>query len=143
MKEIENCFFYSLIPNNEISKIYDPINRKVCWRFLIDENLKIKQLKIIDLIEHVCCQRAFINLYKYSSVHSHSGFVSIEHFEKVRGKIISDEYSNAFTKQAIYLVMFLIKDITEIDENARTAFNNLPIKEQNDISGINKAFRNI
>ncbi|QBZ98874.1 DUF5677 domain-containing protein [Flavobacterium sangjuense] len=136
----KNPFYNSLEPS-ELAKIYDPEKRKSLWKFAIAENNKIRPLKIIELVEQICKTDAFINAYKYSSVHSHSGFISIEHFEKTRSKPISDKYTDPLTRLAIYLTALIIEDICIIDENARIQFLSLPAFFQDFITGINKSIR--
>ena len=99
-------------------------------------------MKIIELVEQICKTDAFINTYKYASVHSHSGYISIEHFEKTRSKPISDEYTDPLTRLAIYLTAMIIEDICKIDENAGNQFLYLPEFVRDFITGMKKSMSN-
>lgn len=134
--------FYNSLNTIELLKIYDPERRKSLWKFSITENYKVRPLKIIELVEQICKTDAFINTYKYTSVHTHSGFISIEHFEKTRSKPISEEYTDPLTRLAIYLTALIIEDICKIDKNAGTQFLSLPEFFRDFITGINKSIRN-
>lgn len=143
--EIEQDNFFGKIPQAEQLKIYERTNTKkrVVWKFNISIDLKIRPLKIIELVEQVCPAAAFVNMYKYSSVHTHSGYLSIEHFENTRSNAISNEYTDPIVRLVIYLTVTLIKDMCDTDENARSMFMSLPVGEQNFINGITNAVRNI
>jgi hypothetical protein len=143
-KEIEANNFYSIIPPNELLKIYEhtSIKKKVGWKFNFSSDSKIRPLKIIELVEQVCPTRAFVNTYKYTSVHTHSGYLSIEHFENMRGKEVSNAYTDPIIRLATYLTAFIIKDMCDTDENAAKRFKNSPIGEQKFVNGITEAFRN-
>ncbi|MBI3518669.1 MAG: hypothetical protein HY062_04840 [Bacteroidetes bacterium] len=141
--QITATAFYKTITKTELVKIFDTDKRKTNWKFKITEDNRIIPLKIIELVELTCVSRTFINLYKYTSTHTHSGYVSIEHFEKMRGKQVSDDYVNPLVNQANILTIFLIKDICSIDTNAQKAFLNLSDNTRHEIIGINKAFRKI
>ncbi|RKS03024.1 DUF5677 domain-containing protein [Flavobacterium sp. 102] len=138
---IKTNSFYNSLETTELVKIYDPEKRKSLWKFSINENYKVRPLKIIELVEQVCKTDAFINAYKYASVHTHSNYISIEHFEKTRSKPISEEYTDPLTRLAIYLTALIIEDICKIDENAGSQFTSLPAFFQDFITGINKSIR--
>ena len=139
--KIELTNFSRNIPESQLIKIFDRGNRKVNWKYKITDNLKVSPFKIIELVEYTCVTRVFVNLYKYTSTHTYTGFISIEHFEKMRGKQVSDEYVNPLVTNAIILTLFLIKDICTIDTNAEKTFSTFSDKNQKDIIGINKALR--
>lgn len=139
--QIESITFCKTFPEIELGKIFNKEKRKAQWKFKITEGNNITPLKIIELVELTCVSRTFINLYKYASTHTHSGFVSIEHFEKMRGKQVSDDYVNPLVNQANILTIFLIKDICLIDPNAQKVFLTFSDNDRQDIIGINKAFR--
>lgn len=139
---IKENSFYNSLEASELAKIYDPERRKSLWKFSITENNKVRPLKIVELVEQICKTDAFINTYKYTSVHTHSGFISIEHFEKTRSKPISEEYTAPLTRLAIYLTALIIEDICKIDENAGIQFLFLPEFFRDFITGINKSIRN-
>lgn len=142
MELIKENTFYNSLETSELAKIYDPVRRKSLWKFSIIGNNKIRPLKIIELVEQICKTDAFINTYKYASVHTHSGFISIEHFEITRSKPISEEYTDPLTRLAIYLTALIIEDICKIDENAGNQFASLPEFVRDFITGINKSIRN-
>jgi hypothetical protein len=138
--EIEESKFINEIPQNYIIKIFDPAKRKSNWRFLIEDN-KVKVLQIIGLVKHCCKTRAFINTYKHSSIHTHSNFPAIEEFKKVKGKVISIDYTDPITRLGIYLTCLFINDICEIDKNANEQLNRIEIGFKNFIIGISKSIK--
>jgi len=142
--EIEQNNFYNKIPPIEQLKIYESTNtrKKATWKFNVSKDFKIRPLQIIQLVEQVCPARAFFNIYKYSSTYIHSGYLAMEHFENIRGKEVPTEQKDPIIKLAIYLTVFLIKDMCDSDELARKKFENLPTGIQDIINGINHSFRN-
>ena len=139
-KQIEKSeFFKNLNPNQSI-KIYNPECKSANWRFLIKNDI-IKPKKIIDLVEHVCKQKGFVNLYKYSSIHSHSNFPAIAEFKDTRGKILSDTHTEPITNYATIMTCLLISDICEIDKNAKSKFDTFPGGVKEYINGITKAIK--
>ncbi|MFS4418310.1 DUF5677 domain-containing protein [Maribacter sp. 2307ULW6-5] len=137
ISEIEKSEFINSIPKNYLIKIFDPSKKKSKWRFLIKNN-RLRVLQIIDLIKHCCKTRAFINTYKHSSIHTHSNYPAIEEFRKVKGKVISSEYTDPFTRLAIYLTCLFINDICEIDNNSNQKLNEMELGFKNFIVGISK-----
>lgn len=140
---IENNPYFNLIPKIELIKIYNPSKEKVSWKFTLSEELNIKPLKIVELIKLIFPGRVFTNFYKYSSMHTHSGYLSVEHFENFRGKAVSDEHVDTLTELGIYLTAFLIRDLCLIDEKVYLVFLQFPLYEQNYINQMNKNFRHI
>lgn len=118
IEEIKSSGFIKNISDKELKKIFDSEIRKSNWKFTFG-NERIRPLKIIDLIKHCFKIRAFINTYKHSSVHTHSNFPALEEFKRLRGKFISNEYTDPITRLAIYLTCLFIYDICEIDQNAK------------------------
>lgn len=139
-QRIEKNSLFLKITEKEISKIYKPQDNKFLWKFLI-KNESIRPKTITDLVEHICKIRAFINFYKYASIHSHSNFWSIEEFKIKRGKPIPEEEANSVIDLAIFLTTMIIIDITAIDDNADRAFKKLPSKTQEMIFGISTSIR--
>lgn len=135
----ENSLFLKM-PQKEIAKIYKPLANKFLWKFLIEKD-RIKPKTISDLVAHICKIRAFINFYKYASIHTHSNFWSIEEFKTKRGKPIPEEEANSVIDLAIFLTTMIIIDITAIDDNADRAFKKLPSKTQEMIFGISSSIR--
>lgn len=137
---IEETNFFKSINPNQIFKIYKPDNRFSNWRFLI-KNDQIKPQKIIDLIKHACPQRAFSNLYRYTSIHSHSNFPAIAEFKDKRGKVITEQNNNALINVALNLTCLLITDICSIDQNAKQKFYTFTPEIKAYINGIVSAIR--
>jgi hypothetical protein len=138
--QIENHPFRSQLTPSEFQRIFSAKDKKAAWRFL-HKNGQARLLKIIDLVEYTCPTRAYFNLYRYASMHTHSGFVSIEHFEKMRGQILSEEYVNNFPRLASVLTILLIVDLASIDENTRIVFDAFPEGDKMDFNGVSYAFR--
>ncbi|SHG02203.1 hypothetical protein SAMN05444274_12012 [Mariniphaga anaerophila] len=134
-EEIKNSDFIKEIPENELKKIFDSAKRKSDWKFLF-ENGRIRPLKIIELVKHCCKMRAFVNTYKHSSIHTHSNFPAIEEFKRLRGKLISKEYTDPITRLAIYLTCLFIYDICEIDKNAKKRLGEMPPEINDFIIGM-------
>lgn len=137
---IKESDFISNISENQLLKIFNPAKTRANWRFIITNN-QVKPLQIIQLIEHCCKQRAFINTYKRSSIHTHSNFPAIEEFKRKRGKMISKEYTDPITRVAILLTCLMINDISQIDENAKFKFNELGEEMSNFITGMSKSVK--
>jgi hypothetical protein len=137
---IENTNFYKSSNADQIFKIYKPNKRFSNWKFLI-KNEQIKPQKIIDLIKHICPQRAFSNLYRYTSIHSHSNFPAIAEFKDKRGKMITERNNNAITNVALNLTCLLIYDICSIDQNAKQKFDTFTPEIKIYINGIVTAIR--
>ena len=125
---------------NKLITIKESKVKRTSWRFL-HKNGEIRPLTIIELIEYSCPARAFYNLYRYSSMHTHSGYVSVEQFEKVRGQIISDQYADTLIRMSIYITIFLIKDICAIDKGAATEYLKFSQADKDDIDGANRELR--
>lgn len=141
IEEFEKSTFYSTLHSDQLRKIYDPTKKKYSWRFLINDNLTIKPLKIAELVKYTCKTRAFTNTYRYSSIHTHTNYLAIEHFENTRGKQISREYTEPLTRLAIYLTCLIICDICTIDKNAQTEFEKIPVAIKEFILGMSNAIR--
>lgn len=137
---IENTNFYKSSNADQIFKIYKPNKRFSNWKFLI-KNEQIKPQKIIDLIKHICPQRAFSNLYRYTSIHSHSNFPAMAEFKDKRGKMITERNNNAITNVALNLTCLLIYDICSIDQNAKQKFDTFTPEIKIYINGIVSAIR--
>ncbi|MEO8240552.1 MAG: hypothetical protein ABI576_20780, partial [Flavobacterium sp.] len=105
--KLETCNFFNSLNKIEINKIYKPDNNRVNWRFIINENGIVKPLKIVNLIKHTCKTKAFINNYRYTSTHTHTNYLALEHFKQTRGIPISDNYVNPIIKLAIYITCLI------------------------------------
>jgi len=141
IQEFEGLSFYQSIDHKQLYKIYKADKRKFDWRFTIDENRIITPLKITDLIKHTCKTRAFINTYRYTSIHTHTNYLSIEHFKQTRGKQIPNEYTDPIVKLAIYLTCLMICDMCALDENAKKEFEAVPALVRGYIEGISNAIK--
>jgi len=140
VEEFESSPFYKSLDPKQLEKIYKKDKRKYSWRFLISEGI-ITPLKITDLIEHTCRTRAFMNMYRYTSIHTHTNYLAIEHFEQTRSKPMSDDYTEPITRIAIYLTALFIYDLCEIDENAAAEYRKLEPAIKQYINGINQAIK--
>lgn len=136
--EFESCKFYKSIDGNQLNKIYNPSKKHYRWRFLLS-NEEITPLSITALINHVFNTRAFINTYKYTSIHTHSNYYAIEEFEKIRGKTLTKEYTDPLTRLAIITTAMLIDDICSMDDNAKLLV--LPIPVIRFIKGMSHSVR--
>ena len=139
ISEFESCKFYKTIEKTQLDKIYKPVKRKYCWRFIFSDG-EITPLNIITLITHVFKTRAFINTYKHTSIHTHSNYYAIEEFEKIRGKTLSKEHTDPLTRLAIITTAMLIDDICRIDDNAKSVVLPIPIVQF--VRGISHSVRN-
>ncbi|REH48872.1 hypothetical protein C7448_105154 [Tenacibaculum gallaicum] len=128
--QIEQTEFYRNLDSEQAIKVYNPEHKSANWKFILKNNL-IKPKKIIELIEYVCKLKAFVNLYKYTSIHSHSSFPAIAEFNATRGKIISETHTEPITNYATIMTCLLISDICEIDKKVKSKFDTFPreIKE--------------
>jgi hypothetical protein len=133
----ENCFLKKFSESERV-KIFDPEKKKAKWRFQF-ENRRIRPLQIIDLIKHCCKIRAFVNMYRYSSIHTHSNFPSVDEFREIRGRLINDKYIDSVTRLGIYLTCLMICDICRIDSNSKRKFDSLPKSLTGFIEGITKS----
>lgn len=139
---LENNSFYKSLERDQLDKVYKPNKKRVNWRFKIDSDLKITPLTITDLIKHTCRTKGFVNNYRYSSTHTHTNYLAIDHFRQTRGIPISDKYTDPIEKLAIFITCLMICDICEIDLNAGNAFETLPESIKAYIKGINRAIKN-
>lgn len=139
-EQIEHTDFFKNLNSDQSIKVYNPEHKSANWKFIIRNNL-IKPKKIIDLIKHVCKQKGFVNLYKYTSIHSHSNFPAIAEFKDTRGKIISDTHTEPITNYATIMTCLLISDICAIDKNAKLKFETFPKELKEYINGITKTIK--
>lgn len=140
-ERLEQNNFYKSLPFNESKKLYKPGHNRVNWRFIIRDNLTIVPLKITELISHSCKMRSFTNLYKYTSMHTHTGYLSIEHFIATRGIHISERQVKPSIKLASFLTCLLIMDMHNLDERGKEEFHKLDLGMQNIIVGISDSIR--
>ena len=82
-----------------------------------------------------------MNMYRYTSIHTHTNYLAVEHFEQTRSKPMSEDYTEPITRIAIYLTAMLIHDICKIDQNAKSEFDKLPENVKEYIDGISGAIK--
>ncbi|SDS11533.1 hypothetical protein SAMN05216503_2021 [Polaribacter sp. KT25b] len=139
-KQIEQSEFFKKLNSEQSIKIYNPNFKSANWKFLIKNDL-IKPKKILELVKHVCKQKGFVNLYKYTSIHSHSNFPALAEFKDTRGKIISDKHTEPTTEYATIMTCLLMSDICIIDKNAKSKFETFPKAIKEYINGITKVIK--
>jgi len=140
VNRIEVHPFLSTIKKGQESKIFNPTKKKANWKFTFRNN-NLKLLKIIELVKHCCKERAFINIYKYASIHTHSNYPAIEDFRKTRGIPISNEKTDSLTRLAIYLTCLMIYDIASIDSNAQKKLDSFPLPLKSFINGMSVSIK--
>lgn len=136
---IESSAFLNNLELTDRLKIWDT-KKRANWKFKIKQDNKIQPLKIIELIEYTLPSQLFKDTYIYASTHSHSGYPSIEHFENIRGKEVSDSYTNSIVELVIFLTTFLIRDICETNEASNQVFLYLPSPIKEFINQSNRDF---
>lgn len=134
----ENCSFYKSLDKSQLKKIYHPEKLRYSWRFRICDG-EIEALSISKLIEYVYKIRAFVNSYRYSSIHTHSNYCAIEEFERIKGKLIYEDTTEPLERLANLIVMRLIGDLSDMDSNAHEAYLTLDIETRKFIEDMNKA----
>lgn len=143
IQKFESLRFYQSMDQKQLYKVYKVDKERYNWRFTIDQNGITTPLTISDLIKHTCKTKAFTNSYRYTSIHTHTNYLAIEHFRQTRGIAISEEYTNLLTKLAIHLTSLIICDICKLDENARKEFHLLPNTIKEYIEGISNAIKKL
>lgn len=139
IKEIDSCLFFENIDIKEKQKIYHLEKKKINWKFEFDNKTKsISSLTIIGLIERILPQRTYFNLYKYTSMHTHSGYISVLHYEQIRSTQLSETHFDDILHVALDVTYFLIKDICTIDKNALEEYEKFSIHEKKLIEHVNK-----
>lgn len=138
--EFEQLEFFKNLVEKERNKIYSCENKKFNWRFLVRDE-KIVPLTITSLIEHTCPSRGFINTYRFTSTHAHSTYLAIKHFEKYRGRNLSDEYVNAPLNLAIFITCMMIYDMKLFNGGAESEFNKLDKTLQDYIIGMTNGIK--
>lgn len=135
--EFESCQFYKSLDKSQLKKIYNSEKRRYNWRFRICDG-EIEPLNISKLIEYVYKIRAFVNFYRYSSIHTHSNYYAIEEFERIKGKQIHEDTTEPPERLANLVIMRLIGDLSDMDNNAHEAYLTLDIEIRKFIEGMNK-----
>lgn len=135
--------FYKLLTKQEIDKVFDSTKNKAIWKYELKEGYQLRQLKIIEVIQMICRTDSFLNMYRYSSLYTHSNFVSVDKFREVRGKPVSDNYAQPPIILAIFLTALLIEDMCITDSYAAIAFSELESYFQRFITKMNSSIKNI
>ena len=117
--------FYLLLTQQEIDRVLDVAKNKANWKYELQAGYKLRPLKITELIQMTCRMDAFLNMYRYSSLYTHSNFVSVDKFRQMRGKLVSDDYAEPLIRLAIFLTTLLINDMCVTNQNAGRAFGEL------------------
>jgi len=141
-ERLEQNSFHKSLPFKESKKLYNPEHNRVNWRFIIENDITIVPLKITELIAYSCKMRSFTNYYKYTTMHSHSGYLSIEHFINTRGIPISEKQIKPSIRLASFLTCLLITDMYSLDDNGKDEFHKLDPGMQNIIMGISNMVKN-
>ncbi|MFC0514698.1 DUF5677 domain-containing protein [Mucilaginibacter angelicae] len=139
---IQNSFCQSL-PPEELAKVFNPIKHKAIWRYELQAGSKLRQLKITELVQMITRTEAFLNLYRYSSMYTHSNYISVDKFRQMRGKMVKDEYAQPLLRQAILLTSLLIDDLCTDNHNAARAFSEQPFFVQRFIMQMSGHIRKV
>lgn len=122
---ISNNAFCASMPKSEISRVLDTGKHKANWKYELTTSGELRPLKITELIQMTTRMDAFLNMYRYSSLYTHSNFASVDKFRQMRGKPVADEYAEPLLKLAIFLTTLLISDMCLSDQNAARAFGEI------------------
>lgn len=114
--------FYQALPSTQAERVFNAAKHKALWKYEWQPGNELRPLKITELIQMVCRTDAFLNLYRYSSLYTHSNFGSVETFRQMRGKPVSDAYAQPLIMQAIFLTALVIEDMCMTDHLAAGAF---------------------
>ncbi len=120
--QIEQNLFYLSLNVLERAKVFDPGRHKAIWRYEQQPGLKLRQLKITELVQMTTRTEAFLNLYRYASMYTHANYISVDKFQQIRGKSVHDEYAQPLLRQAILLTTLVIDDMCRTDHNAARKF---------------------
>lgn len=135
INEIEDCDFYKSLSELDLYKIYKSDKKRYNWRFLSNEN-SIKPLSITNLISVVLPTSAYINAYKYTSIHTHSSFYAIKEFERIRGQLLTTQFTDPWVRLAIMITCLLVSDISMINDKANLTLRCMPSSLYRFITGI-------
>jgi hypothetical protein len=137
---IENCNFYKSLSEQNLYKLYKADKKKYNWRFLFDGNIT-KPLSISNLVAVVLPTSAYINAYKYTSIHTHSNFYAIMEFERIRGQLLTTKFTDPWVRLAIMISCLLISDLSTINNKANLTLNCMPPSIYRFIVGIANSIR--
>lgn len=125
VNHLKNNAFYLLLSPQEINRVLDVAKHKANWKYELKPDYELRPLKITELIQMTCRMDAFLNMYRYSSLYTHSNYASVDKFRQMRGKPVADEYAEPLLKLAIFLTTLVIDDMCVTDQNAARAFGEL------------------
>jgi hypothetical protein len=143
LARITNNGFYQLLDPVQIARVLDAAKHKANWKYEWQANNILRPLKITELIQMTCRMDAFLNMYRYASLYTHSNYASIDKFKQMRGKPVPDDYAEPLIKLAVYLTTLLIDDMCTTDHNAARAFAALEPFFQSFITKMSAAIRKI
>lgn len=135
ISEFENCNFYKSLAEQDLYRIYKSNKKKYNWRFLFRDN-QIKPLSITNLVATVLPTSGYINAYKYTSIHTHSNFYAIMEFKRIRGQLLTTEFTDPWVRLAIMITCLLISDLSTINNKANLTLRCMPSSIYRFIVGI-------
>ena len=74
-------------------------------------------------------------------MHTHAGFISVERYERIRGKVLPEGFFSPFINLGSYTTILLIKDLCTIDTNANSVFEAFDLKERDIINFVYGAIK--
>jgi hypothetical protein len=135
ISEFENCNFCKSLAEQDLYRIYKSDKKKYNWRFLFRDN-KVKPLSITNLVATVFPTSGYINAYKYTSIHTHSNFYAIMEFKRIRGQLLTTEFTDPWVRLAIMITCLLISDLSTINNKANLTLGCMPSSIYRFIVGI-------
>ena len=122
LEQLRRNVFYQSLDTRQLERVFDSVKHKALWKYELKQGNELRPLKIVELVQMVCRTDAFLNLYRYSSLYTHSNFSSLETFRDMRGKLVSDDYAQPLIKQAIFLTALVIEDMCVTNMFSADAF---------------------
>lgn len=135
ISEFENCNFCKSLAGQDLYRIYKSDKKKYNWRFLFSNN-EVKPLSITNLVAAVLPTSAYINAYKYTSIHTHSNFYAIMEFKRIRSQLLTTEFTDPWVRLAIMITCLLISDLSTISNKANLTLRCMPPSIYRFIVGI-------
>lgn len=123
LEQLKQNTFFKLLDGRQLERVFDEAKHKAVWKYELKTGNELRPLKIIELIQMVCRTDAMLNLYRYSSLFTHSNYGSVETFRQMRGKPVGDDYAHPLLMQAIFLTALVIEDMCLTDPFSADAFN--------------------
>lgn len=143
LNQIANNKFYRQLDATQIARVLDAAKHKANWKYELQTNNILRPLKITELIQMTCRMDAFLNMYRYASLYTHSNYASVDKFRQMRGKPVPDDYAKPLIKLAIYLTALLIDDMCISDHNSARAFAELEPYFQRFITKMSSVIKKI